>query len=82
MAQEPAKKNLKSLLLLFITLENSKGLEIQGLRASLVVQTVEHLPAMRETWIWSLGWEDPLKKEMATRSSSLDLENFMDGGAW
>ena len=50
MAQEPAKKFLKSLLLLFITLENSKGLEILGLRASLV-QTVKHLPAMRETWV-------------------------------
>ena len=48
-AQEPAKNFLQALSLLFITLENSKGLEIQGWRASLVVQTVKHLPAMWET---------------------------------
>ena len=32
---------------------------------------VAHLPAMRETWVQSLGWEDPLEKEMATHSSIL-----------
>ena len=48
-APKPVKNFLKALSLLFITLENSKGLEIQGLRDSLVVQTVKHLPAMRET---------------------------------
>ena len=36
--------------------------------ASLVAQ---HLPAMWETWLRSLGWEDPLEKEMATHSSIL-----------
>ena len=40
-------------------------------RASLVAQTVKHLPAMQETWVQSLGGENPLKKEMATHSSSL-----------
>ena len=40
-------------------------------RASLVVQTVKHLPAMQETWVQSLGWEDPLEKEMTTHSSTL-----------
>ena len=39
--------------------------------ASLVAQTVKRLPAMRETWVQSLGWEDPLEKEMATHSSIL-----------
>ena len=39
--------------------------------AFLVAQTVKHLPAMRETWVRSLGWEDPLEKEMATYSSTL-----------
>ena len=39
--------------------------------ASLVVQMVENLPAMRETRVQTLGWEDPLKKEMATHSSIL-----------
>ena len=37
--------------------------------ASLVAQTVNHLPAMQETWVQSLGWEDPLEKKMATHSS-------------
>ena len=36
--------------------------------ASLVAQMVKSLPAVLETWVWSLGWEDPLKKEMATHS--------------
>ena len=34
--------------------------------ASLVVQTVKCLPAMQETWVRSLGWEDPLEEGMAT----------------
>ena len=37
----------------------------------LVAQMVKHLPAMPETWVWSLGWEDPLEKEMATHSTTL-----------
>ena len=37
--------------------------------AALVAQTVKHLPAKWETWVQSLGWEDPLEKEMATHSS-------------
>ena len=41
-------------------------------RASLVAQTVKRLPAMtQETRVQSLGWEDPLEKEMATHSSTL-----------
>ena len=39
--------------------------------AFLVAQTVKHLPAMQETHLQSLGWEDPLEKEMATHSSTL-----------
>ena len=38
---------------------------------SLVAQRVKRLPAMQETWVWSLGQEDPLEKEMATHSSIL-----------
>ena len=38
---------------------------------SLVAQTVNHLPTMRETWVQPLGWEDLLEKEMATHSSIL-----------
>ena len=40
------------------------------------------LPAMQETWVQSLGQEDPLEKEMATHSSTLAWKNPMDGGAW
>ena len=39
--------------------------------ASLVAQTVKGLPAMRETQVRFLGWEDPLEKEMSTHSSIL-----------
>ena len=39
--------------------------------ASLIAQTVKNSPAMLETWVWSLGQEDPLEKEMATHSSML-----------
>ena len=39
--------------------------------ASLVAQMVKRLPAIRETWVQSPGWEDPLEKEMATHSSTL-----------
>ena len=42
-----------------------------GHRPSLVAQRIKHLPAMQETWVRSLGWEDPLEKEMATHSSIL-----------
>ena len=37
----------------------------------LIAQTVKSLPAMQETWVRSLGWEDTLEKEMATDSSIL-----------
>ena len=40
-------------------------------RASLMAQTVKHLPAMRETLVLSLGQEDPLEKKMATHSNIL-----------
>ena len=40
-------------------------------QASLVAQTVKNLPAMQETWVQSLGWEDSLEKGVATHSSIL-----------
>jgi len=43
---------------------------------------VKNLPAVQETWVQSLGWEDPLEKEMATHSSILAWKNLMDRGAW
>ena len=41
------------------------------IRASLAAQLAKNLPAMRETWVQPLGWEDPLEKGMATHSSIL-----------
>ena len=45
-------------------------------------QTVKNLPAMKETWVQSLGQEDSLEKGMATPLQYSRLENSMDGGAW
>ena len=47
------------------------GYPLQYSWASLVAQLVENPPAMRETWVRSLGWEDPLEKGKATDSSIL-----------
>ena len=43
---------------------------------------VNNLPAMPETWVQSLGWEDPLEEGMATHSSILAWRILMDRGAW
>ena len=56
-------------------------------RASLVAQMVKNPPAMWQTWVQSLGWEDLLEEGMATQSSILAwripwTENPMDRGAW
>ena len=50
--------------------------------ASLVTQAVKNLPAMWETWVQSLGWEDPLEEGTATYSSILAWRIPMDRGAW
>ena len=42
-----------------------------SVRVSLVAQMVKRLPAVRETRVLSLGWDEPLEKEMATHSSTL-----------
>ena len=47
-----------------------------------MAQKVKNLPVMQETWVLSLGQEDPLEKELATHSSIACLENPMDRGAW
>ena len=44
---------------------------MQNNMASLVAQLVKNLPAIQETRVWFLDWEDPLEKEMATHSSIL-----------
>ena len=48
-----------------------KGYSLQYSWASQVAQTVKNPPAMWETWVRSLGWEDPLEKGTATHSSIL-----------
>ena len=47
------------------------GYPLQYSWASLVAQLVKNPPAMGETWVWSLGWEDPLEKGKATHSCVL-----------
>ena len=50
--------------------------------AALVAQTVKNLPEMWETWVQSLGWEDPLEKGMVTHSSIFAWRIPMDREAW
>ena len=50
--------------------------------ASLVAQMVKNLPAMQETWVQSLGWEDCLEEGMATHSSILTWRIPMDRKTW
>ena len=58
------------------------GDSLQYSWASLVAQMVKNLPAMQETWVQSLGWEDPLEEGKATHSSILPRRISMDRGAW
>ena len=51
------------------------GYPLQLSWASLVAQTVKNLPAIQETWVQSLGWENPLEEGMATHSSILARES-------
>ena len=51
--------------------EEGIGSPLQYSWASLVTQMVKNLPAVQETWVQSLGWEDPLEESMATHSSIL-----------
>ena len=48
-----------------------KGYPLQSSWGFLVAQLVKNPPAMRETWVRSLGWEDPLEKGKATHASIL-----------
>ena len=50
--------------------------------ASLVAKKVKNPPAMWETWVWSLGWEDPLEEGMVTHSSILAWRIPMGRGVW
>ena len=50
--------------------------------ASLVVRVVKNSPAMQESWVQSLGWEDSLEEGMATHANILAWRIPMDTGAW
>ena len=54
------------------------GYPLQYFWASLMAQLVRNLPAMRETWVRSLGWEDPLEKGKGYPLQYSGLENSMD----
>ena len=58
------------------------GYPLQYSWASLLAQLVKNPPAMWDTWVQSLGWEDPLDKGMAIHSSILAWRTPMDRGAW
>ena len=62
--------------------QHKKGMFAFRMEYSLLAQMVKNLPAMRETWVQSLGWEDPLEEGMATHSSILVWRIPMDKGAW
>ena len=50
--------------------------------ALLVAQTVKNPPVIQDTWVQSLGWEEPLEKETATHSSILTWRIPTNKGAW
>ena len=58
------------------------GFPFQYSWASLVAQTIKNPLAMWDTWVQSLGWEDPLEEGMAAHSSILAWRISMDRGAW
>ena len=62
--------------------EEGIGYPPQDSWASLVAQMVKNLPAVWETWVRSLGGEDPLEQGMATHSSTLAWRILMDRGVW
>ena len=78
--QDCVQRQAMSLVLTWITLYqvicihvfiNAINSYLMSSWASLVAQSVKNLPAVQETRMWSLGWEDPLEKEMPTHSSIL-----------
>ena len=58
----------------------SRGLKLRD-GPSLMAQMVKNLPAMQETWVQFLGWEDPLEEGMGTHSSILAWRIPIDRGA-
>ena len=73
----PSKNTRVGCYALFQGILSTQGLNM----GSLTAQLVKNLPAMQETWLQFLGWEDPLEKEMAIHSSILAWK-IPDRGAW
>ena len=72
-ARELKSFKSKSFCFAFPAFENDNYPYQRGHGASLVAQLIKNLPAMQESWVRSLGWEDPLEKGKATHSSILAL---------
>ena len=83
---QPWIRNLAYLILTHQSQVETLTLQIKGnypgIGASQVTLVVKNRPAVWETWIRSLGWEDPLNKSMATPSSILAWRIPMDRGTW
>ena len=58
------------------------GYLLQYSWSSLLVQLVNNLPAIRETWFWSMGWENSMEKDMETHSSILVWRTPLNRRAW
>ena len=72
--QTPTSSSIKPYSVLYLFEDKiffALHLPLPTYQASLVAQTVKNLPAMQETWVQSLGQEDPLEKGLTTHSSSL-----------
>ena len=61
---------------------DGSGNPLQYCWASLVAQMVKNLPATWDTWVQSLGWEDPLMKAIGNPLQYSCLENSIDRGSW
>ena len=70
-SQQGRLEYLKKSHFQFIKFLRTKCYQVRIFLPSLVSQRVKNLPAMQDTWIWSLGWEDPLEKGVTTHSSIL-----------
>ena len=75
----PEVELLDHMVVLLLIFEDTSCCFPEG---SLVAQTVKSLPAMWETWVHSLGQEDPMEEGMATHSSVLAWRIPKDRGAW
>ena len=64
------------------TMEYNSAIKKNAISTPLVAHLVKNPPATQETWVPSLGWEDPLEEGMATHSCIPAWRILMDRGAW